>query len=152
MDRHSEATMKNWLEPDADTRACIFDINTKAVDHEADGWTSVRKMVLSSGTVGSGYGLLTLAKEAAFEQHPTTRAAAKGLDRKHFREAHDLPGWMLERLAVHRIAPAGIYIPGIGKKWSLAEHASSGVWMIVDESPYENHHYTLEWNPGKETS
>ena len=145
------AVGERWMYPDANTQPCIFDINMNAVDPDVAGWIGVSRRVLSGGPIGSGYGLLTISREGAFEHHPTSRVSVKGIDRLHLRAAQDIPLWMRERIAILNMAEAGMYIPRIGKRWSIQDHARSGNWNGTN-MPGDMRYYTLEWNPEKETS
>jgi len=110
-----------------------------AVDPDAP-WIKVRRCIAARPMQYHGPGMIRVAD--AMTQHPTIRRYVKGLDVVNLMSLEDLPEWLRGRLAVLNIADAGTWIRGIGKRWSLVEHAQARTWVANTIGRY----YTIELN------
>jgi hypothetical protein len=135
--------VKNWLEPDETTRPGVFDIDTRAVDPESvPNWVNVRRRFLN--THEAPRALLDITPSNAMTNHPSSRYLVKGVDMLNIGGFEHLPMWMQERIAVLNMAPEGVVIPDVGKRWADSPHKMR---FLADRGEDNKRFYTLLWWP-----
>lgn len=113
----------------------IFDIDTKAVDREST-WVRVCRRILNRG----------IEKDELFfalNDHPSTRLGARSAQpgTTFFKGLKDLPMILQERIAILKMADAGVAIPCVGKRWPHVV-PSAPSWARIDDDGFR--FFTIE--------
>lgn len=119
-----------WLHV-PDGAPAIFDVDLYSVS-PMGSWVQVRKRLASKGFEGRTI-------ENAVTIHPSsrlTRQKAMGFSPEvgscFLKSPEHLPAWLRERIAVLNISDDGVYVPGIGKRWSSILQDMAEVTLKID--------------------
>ena len=121
-----------WWEPDVNTPPCIFDVNMRCVD-EVSPWVQLRKRARMA--------LAAHIHPAAIDPNIVPHNTL------HLTSPDALPQWVQNRIAVLNMADPGMWIDGVGKRWT--SHLDSRA-PDYEEQTIHRRYYTLPWNFNKE--
>lgn len=109
----------------------IYDVDLYSVS-PMGSWVEVRKRIPPTGRASEA-----VAHSVAI--HPSsrlTRTRAVGFSPEvgscYLRTADHMPSWLRERIAVLNIADAGVFVPGVGKRWGATLRDMSEMLIKAD--------------------